>query len=54
MESTSWDKISDKILASDFFDSKNRIIFREISDLIINGQVIDLLILEESLKSKLL
>ena len=52
MESTSWDKISDKILASDFFDSKNRIIFREISDLIINGQVIDLLILEESLKSK--
>ena len=52
MESTSWDKISDKILASDFFDSKNRIIFREIGDLIINGQVIDLLILEESLKSK--
>ena len=46
MESTSWDKISDKILASDFFDSKNRIIFREIGDLIINGQVIDLLILE--------
>ena len=41
MESTSWDKISDKISASDFFDSKNRIIFREISDLIISDQVID-------------
>ena len=52
MESTSWDKIADKILAADFFDSKNRIIFREITDLVTSDHVIDLLILEESLKSK--
>ena len=52
MESSSWEKISDRLLPSDFFDVKNRAIFNEIFELASNEQVVDLLVLEEALKSK--
>ena len=52
MESTSWEKISDRLLPTDFFDVKNRTIFNEIFELASNEQVVDLLVLEEALKSK--
>ena len=52
MESTSWEKISDRLQPTDFFDVKNRTIFNEIYELASNEQVVDLLVLEEALKSK--
>lgn len=48
----SWEKISNLITPADFYDSKNRDVFSEIYDLQINDQPLDILILEESLKSR--
>ena len=44
MESTSWEKISDRLLPTDFFDVKNRTIFNEIFELASNEQVVVLLV----------
>ena len=52
IDSESWEKISNLITPSDFYDSKNRDVFSEIYDLQINDQPLDILILEESLKSR--
>jgi len=52
MDSAAWDKVSDKIDANDFYDPNNRIIFKEIYNLSSNGQPIDIIVLEECLKSK--
>ena len=52
IDSASWEKISDRLSPNDFFDMNNRTIYSEIYELASNGQIIDLLVLEESLKSK--
>ena len=52
IDSESWEKISNLITPTDFYDVKNRDIFSEIYTLQINGQPIDILILEEALKSR--
>jgi len=52
IDSQAWEKISNLVTPSDFFDRNNRDIFSEIYDLQINDQPIDILILEESLKSR--
>ena len=52
IDSQSWEKISNLISPKDFHDPKNRDIFSEIYDLQINNQPIDILILEEALKSR--
>ena len=52
IDSESWEKISNIITPADFYDSKNRDVFSEIYDLQINDQPLDILILEESLKSR--
>ena len=52
MDSTAWDKVSDKIDVNDFYDPNNKIIFKEIYNLSSNGQPIDIIVLEECLKSK--
>ena len=52
MESSSWEKISDRVSPSDFYDTKNKAIFTEIFELASNEQVVDLLVLEEALRSK--
>ena len=52
IDSESWEKISNLITPQDFYDSKNRDVFSEIYDLQINDQPLDILILEESLKSR--
>ncbi len=48
----SWEKISNLVTPSDFYDANNRDIFVEIYELQINDQPLDILILEESLKSR--
>ena len=52
IDSESWEKISNLITPADFYDSRNRDIFSEIYDLQVNDQPLDILILEESLKSR--
>ena len=52
IDSESWEKISNIITPADFYDSNNRDVFSEIYDLQINDQPLDILILEESLKSR--
>ena len=52
IDSESWEKISNLITPTDFYDVKNRDIFSEIFTLQINDQPIDILILEEALKSR--
>ena len=52
MDSAAWDKVSDKIDVNDFYDPNNKIIFKEIYNLSSNGQPIDIIVLEECLKSK--
>ena len=52
MDSTAWDKVSDKIDVNDFYDPNHKIIFKEIYNLSSNGQPIDIIVLEECLKSK--
>ena len=52
IDSESWEKISNLITPQDFYDSKNRDVFSEIYDLQVNDQPLDILILEESLKSR--
>ena len=52
IDSESWEKISNLITPTDFYDVKNRDIFSEIYALQINDQPIDILILEEALKSR--
>ncbi|MFL2551930.1 MAG: DnaB-like helicase N-terminal domain-containing protein, partial [Gammaproteobacteria bacterium] len=52
IDSESWEKISNIITPADFYDTKNRDVFSEIYDLQINDQPLDILILEESLKSR--
>ena len=52
IDSLSWEKISNLITPLDFYDSKNRDVFSEIYNLQVNDQPLDILILEESLKSR--
>ena len=52
MDSTSWDQISHMVQTKDFFDSNNKLIFNEIYDLASAGQVIDVVVLEDCLRSK--
>ena len=52
IDSSAWEKISDRLSPNDFFDINNRAIYSEIYELASNGQIIDLLVLEEALKSK--
>ena len=52
MDSTSWDQISHMVQIKDFFDSNNKLIFNEIYDLASAGQVIDVVVLEDCLRSK--
>ena len=52
IDSQSWEKISNLVTPADFYDSKNRDIFSEIYDLQVSDQPMDILILEESLKSR--
>ena len=52
IDSESWEKISNLVTPSDFYDGNNRDIFSEIYDLQIHDQPLDILILEESLKSR--
>ena len=52
MDSSAWDQISHLIQAKDFFDSINKIIFNEIYNLASAGQIIDVVVLEDCLKSK--
>ena len=52
IDSQSWEKISNLVTPIDFYDLKNRDIFSEIYDLQINDQPMDILILEETLKSR--
>lgn len=52
IDSDSWEKVSNIVSPSDFFDPKNRDIFNEIYTLHMNEQPMDILILEEVLKSR--
>ena len=52
MDSTAWDQVSHLIQGKDFFDVNNKIIFNEIYDLASAGQIIDVVVLEDCLKSK--
>ena len=52
MDSSAWDQISHLIQGKDFFDVNNKIIFNEIYDLASAGQIIDVVVLEDCLKSK--
>ena len=52
MDSSSWDQVSHVLEAKDFFDMNNKIIFSEIYDLASAGQVIDVVVLEDCLRSK--
>ena len=52
IDSTGWEKVADKIDANDFYDANNKIIFRELLNLAVSDQPIDILVLEESLKNK--
>ena len=52
MDSSAWDEVSDRLGPNDFFDPSNKIIFNQIHELASNGQAIDIIVLEESLKSR--
>ena len=51
IDSQSWEKISNIVTPNDFYDLRNKDIFSEIYNLQINDQPLDILILEETLKS---
>ncbi len=48
----SWEKIDKRPDVDDFFDPVNKTIYKEIYELLINDQPIDILMLEEALKNK--
>ena len=52
MDATAWEKITDKIDVNDFYDANNKVIFRELLNLALSNQSIDILVLEEALKTK--
>ena len=52
IDSTGWEKVTDIIDVNDFYDFNNKIIFRELLNLVLSNKSIDILVLEESLKSK--
>ena len=52
MDGTGWEKITDKIDINDFYESNHQIIFKELLNLALSNQAIDILVLEEALKSK--
>ncbi|MED5502242.1 MAG: replicative DNA helicase [Pseudomonadota bacterium] len=52
MDSSAWDQVSHLIQSKDFFDANNKLIFNEIYDLASAGQIIDVVILEDCLRSK--
>lgn len=52
MDGTGWEKITDKIDVNDFYESNHQIIFKELLNLALSNQSIDILVLEEALKSK--
>jgi len=52
MDATAWEKIADKIDVNDFYDANNKVIFRELLNLALSNQSIDILVLEEALKTK--
>ena len=54
IDSESWEKISNSITPADFYDPKNRDVFSAIYDLQIHDQPLDILILEENIKSRVL
>ena len=52
MDATAWEKVTDKIDINDFYDANNKVIFRELLNLALSNQSIDILVLEEALKTK--
>ena len=52
MDSSAWDQVSHLIQGKDFFDVSNKLIFNEIYDLASAGQIIDVVVLEDCLRSK--
>ena len=52
MDSSAWDQVSHLIQSKDFVDVNHKIIFNEIYDLASSGQIIDVVVLEDCLKSK--
>ncbi len=52
MDSSAWDQVSHLIQGKDFFDVNNKLIFNEIYDLASAGQIIDVVVLEDCLRSK--
>ena len=52
MDATAWEKVADKIEVNDFYDANNKVIFRELLNLALSNQSIDILVLEEALKTK--
>ena len=52
MDSSAWDQVSHLIQSKDFVDVNHKIIFNEIYDLASAGQIIDVVVLEDCLKSK--
>ena len=52
MDATAWEKVTDKIDVNDFYDANNKVIFRELLNLALSNQSIDILVLEEALKTK--
>ena len=52
MDSSAWDQVSHLIQSKDFVDVNHKIIFNEIYDLAAAGQIIDVVVLEDCLKSK--
>ena len=52
MDATAWEKVTDKIDINDFYDASNKVIFRELLNLALSNQSIDILVLEEALKTK--
>ncbi|MAR78216.1 MAG: replicative DNA helicase [Gammaproteobacteria bacterium] len=51
MDSSSWDQVSHMVESKDFIDTKNREIFNQIYNLVSSGQVIDVIVLGDALKT---
>ena len=51
MDSSSWDQVSHMVESKDFIDTKNREIFNQIYNLASSGQVIDVIVLGDALKT---
>ena len=47
MDSSAWDRISHIIKTNDFYDANHKLIFNEIHDLAVAGQMIDVVVLED-------